>query len=349
MRETLTINTYYRHTGPVVPDLRYGTIYNAQVTAVYQHDIASRPVIVATKIWHTTPPRVDDGCPTENKFTVARHGNWPWNNPLRITSRQRFVIPAVEGVRSAEIVPENTRGGIVSSARNLASDGCSWIAFDAAVVDGARVSGNAVVENATVSGTAQVLGNASVKGKAHITGDAEITGNVLINGPVTIDSGVWNGWAEFVRPLEEVHEVLFNTLYNRLRECNLYGSESDEAVRERVRNFINLDSSRSFNDSEWAREGPLQGCANVDAILGILEITKFSALDFLNVFNVGKLVVAGRLLMDLKTVMENYTEAVRINDARNALQNWYDELYNNICHGQEKVTCQGRLHNLASQ
>ena len=267
-----------------------------------------------------------DGCPTRNKYIRDRDGLWP--SPHRIISRQQF--KTIDG----KTVRVDQKGGIVSRSNdNLAQSGCSWIGFDAKVDDRALVSGDALVT-----------------GGAHIKGTAKVTGEVHIDGRVTIDSGLWNGWAEFVRPLETVHEKLFNDLYKPLRNCGSTRSMSDEDVKKMVRTIIALPGSVYDSNDRTAHLRQLDACLNLRAFFGILKAASPSVWSLLEVFNVGKIIVAGKLLLDLKNVFDSYKNAVdgaNRQNALGALRQWYIELRDNVC--RNEADCQTRLRLLISR
>ncbi len=230
------------------------------------------------------------------------------------------------------------RGGNLDNENNLSQGGCSWVFEGAGVIHSARVEGNAAImgDGTSIRDRARVRGNAVVSGGATIAGTAEITGNVRIEGKVKIDSGVWNGWAEFVRPLEEAYKKLFDELYTTLRNCAATRSMSDEDVKKMIRNIINLDGR---NDA-WRQvdEAVLFACEYLRAIFRILRAILPSIYSLLEVFKLGKLLVAGKTLLELENIIEDYADAVEGGGDRDkvlsTLREWYEELHNNICRNE---------------
>ena len=181
----------------------------------------------------TTPSRdrQADGCPTRNKYTVARDGLWP--SPHRITSQQQFETIDDTTVRA------NTKGGIVTSGNiNLTQSGCSWIAFDAEVVGEALISENALVAgearvygqaevygDAKVYGQAEVYGDAKVYGQAEVYGDAKVHGSAHVKGTawifgnVEIESGVYDGKQEFEREMRILYIEIAKDWISRVADC----------------------------------------------------------------------------------------------------------------------------------
>ncbi len=229
-------------------NLRYGTTYTVTVTAVNRDDRASRPA---------TTDSMTEGTSTSIKYTVERDGVWP--SPHRITSKRQFETIAVDGVRDSVTVHANTKGGIVSSGNvNLAQSGCSWVGFDAEVVDEALIEENAVVtgeakvsDSARVSGNATVSGNARVRGEARVSdralvtgraiveGEAEVSGDARIVGDMRIESGVFDGKQEHKRAVQAIRREIRSRLTEELKKCGI----GDENTRMLVNDILNPTSS----------------------------------------------------------------------------------------------------------
>ena len=105
------------------------------------------------------------------KYKLTEESALPSNVKLfRIESLIEFTTATGVIVRVGE------KGGYVSSEKNLAQDGMSWVSGNAKVWGNAKVSGNAEVSgNAKVWGNAKVSGNAEVSGNAKVWGDAEVS------------------------------------------------------------------------------------------------------------------------------------------------------------------------------
>lgn len=89
-------------------------------------------------------------------------------------------------------------GGWVESESNLSHEGLCWIYHDAIAIDGANVSGNAILkhesqvteaanisDNASMSGTSSACGESSISGHVDIRDDVKIVGASYVYGDTT--------------------------------------------------------------------------------------------------------------------------------------------------------------------
>ncbi len=88
---------------------------------------------------------------------------------------------------------DGTKGGFVSGTRNLSQDGSCKVLGIARVIDNARVSGAAIVddeallcEDAQVYGSAKVYGEAFIHGQAKVYGSARVYGHAAVSGDAKI-------------------------------------------------------------------------------------------------------------------------------------------------------------------
>ena len=304
-----TTSTSYTKDG-----LRPGVTYTVTVTAVNRDNLSSRAATDTARTGTTTP----DGCPSRNKYTVARDGLFP--SPHRITSQQQF--KTIDGRTTVR----NQKGGIVSSGNtNLAQDGCSWIGYDAEVVDGALVSQNALVLGeakvsrlAKVYGNARVSGNAWVRGEARVSGEAQVTGRAIIEGKaqiyggaliagnahvsgnafvygkarivenIEIDAGIFNGEQEYERAAKALERQLRARLIGEHRRC----FDDEQFIEKQVENLLHPP------DKEWyhVAETTYQGCKQLEALRQIIRDFTPTTFELVFGYTVG---IAGTLKLSL--------------------------------------------------
>ena len=284
-------------------------------------------------------------CPSGTKFDID---DGLFTDPIFATRSFRA---------GGELVRVGDEGGRLDNEGNLSQEGCSWVFYGAGVIHSGFVGGNAVVKGkgTQVRDSARVLGNAVVSGGARIVGTAVIKGNVRIDGPVTIDSGEWNGWKEFVRPLKETHDKLFDELYKRLRNCVNTRAESDDKVAGYVRDIINLNGSSRVDE-----EGPTEGNRNVAVHVllscdilraqfgGILKAIVPGWDSLIEVLTIGKLYTAGKTLLGLKSAIEDFTDSIDEDGSREemleGMRDVYKNLYDNVCRNESD--CRSALRRL---
>ena len=284
-------------------------------------------------------------CPSGTKFDID---DGLFTDPIFATLSFRA---------GGELVRVGDEGGRLDNEGNLSQEGCSWVFYGAGVIHSGFVGGNAVVKGkgTQVRDSARVLGNAVVSGGARIVGTAVIKGNVRIDGPVTIDSGEWNGWKEFVRPLKETHDKLFDELYKRLRNCVNTRAESDDKVAGYVRDIINLNGSSMVDE-----EGPTEGNRNVSVHVllscdilraqfgGILKAIVAGWDSLIEVLTIGKLYTAGKTLLGLKSAIEDFTDSIDEDGSREemleGMRDVYKNLYDNVCRNESD--CRSALRRL---
>ena len=338
-RSRLYTTTSTSHTSG---NLRYRTTYTVTVTAVNRDDLPSRSATdtatTRAQETETTAPR-RDGCPTRNKYTRARDGLWP--SPHRITSQQQFETISGTTVRA------NTKGGIVSSGNtNLAQDGCSWIGFDAEVVDGALVSENALVigeakvsstariyGHATVSGNAWVRGQARVYGEALVTdhaiveGTADISGKALIVKDMRIDSGKFDGEQEYERTAREIARKIRDHLTAEHRKC----WNDEDFIKRQVDNLLNPPSREWYNIAE----ATYQGCKQLEALRTIMREFTPSSWELVFGYAAGlvgtlRLPLYARSLLTILEGVENMRQIKGAGDSMASIINDLEEAYDEL-------------------
>lgn len=97
----------------------------------------------------------------------------------------------VKALRDFNYVKKGQLGGLVSGEHNLSHGGHCWIGKGAAVVDNARVQGNAqILDQAIVSESAVVEGNALVANYARVGGSARVYGDSFVVDNASVQDNV---------------------------------------------------------------------------------------------------------------------------------------------------------------
>ena len=241
--------------------------------------------------------RIDDGFGTDPIFSEQsfRAGNGAW-------------------------IDEDTQGGELNKESNLSQEGCSWIFKGADVLNSAVVSGNAVVlDCAKVTENAKVYGNAVVKdcgtrveGDAHVYGNAEISGGSKIKGDariggdvkiddVTIESGLFNGRAEYLRSFAELYGIIYEETFSILRNCFFTKYRSARLTDGEIHKLVENVIWQTMLDGQLAVEaGYYIRCSNWRAIGKALGAVLPSWLDLI------------RLLGDVSTLLNLFDAAADV-------------------------------------
>jgi acyl-[acyl carrier protein]--UDP-N-acetylglucosamine O-acyltransferase len=108
-----------------------------------------------------------------------------------LVEQTRFKGRLVYRIRALRIiggeVPAGSLGGFVESYTNLSQSGECWVHNNAAVIEGARVTGNAMLfDNSLAKGRARLSGKATLHERAIVMDDARVGGKASINDDVRV-------------------------------------------------------------------------------------------------------------------------------------------------------------------
>ena len=171
-------------------------------------------------------------------------------------------------------VTAGQRGGMVSGAHNLSTEGAAWVGEnaivlaaaqvldDALVTDSAWVSGNAVVrEDVRVSGEAQVSdyaglsGFARVEGKACVFDSAWAQGRSVINGTATVCGD------SLIRGYALITDDAYVTNTSVITDNAIVGGET----------FVSLDFINSEIKGSIRGNVVLKGASRIDGYVNITD------------------------------------------------------------------------------
>ena len=282
-----------------------------------------------------------DGCPSSGKYLAARDGRWP--SPHRVTSQRQFETTDGRSVNA------NVKGGIVSSgiddgtSQNLSQSGCSWISYNARVVDSALVSQNALITgtarvedsarvygNAIVSGDARVRDQAQVYGQARVTDRAEVSGSALVYGDaqiigtMKIDSGKFDGKQEFERVARDIERLLRADLTSRHREC----FNDEDFIRRQVDNLMDPPSREWYN----VAVATYNACRQLELLRTIMRDFAPTAPELFFGYAAGivgalKLPLYARSLLTIIEGVENMRQIKRAGDSMSKIIEDLEEAY----------------------
>ncbi|WP_428121653.1 hypothetical protein [Candidatus Poriferisodalis sp.] len=186
------------------------------------------------------------------------------------------------------MISKGQRGGKIAGPGNIGIQGCSWIFPDASVQEHAELSGNALIYgNAEVSGSAKIHGEARVSGDARISGNAEIygkaivsgnarvsgdtvvKGDALIAGDMNLESGIYDGKAEFKRAAQELYKANRDAIVSGLVACKSFADAFNNTHSQATQIAADLLAGKNTIDSALA---PLiLACKNLKVIKSIID------------------------------------------------------------------------------